>query len=390
MNGSKEFVDQFGGMSFEEKEFCDGDAISFCEIVYMPFANAVSSSFDDELMSFPEACSKVFESRGNRHYSPGLLISKGISERMMQMAEQERYRNVKIGPVRSVYSYEPAIQFTAVNFILPDGTCVVTFEGTDDTIAGWKEDLDILTRRATPAYKYALDFLENVAEKFDGQIIILGHSKGGNEALYSVLKCSQEVRDRVKYIYNNDGPGFFNYAIFRTGSYSELGDRYRHFVPSTSLVGMMLAHDYDYKAIKSSKHLGPFQHDMETWHIENGNLVTVEDVNNLAKVTDLYLAKLASRAQNEGYISAVDSVMTDLLAGLGQETLTDLVKHAGSAAKGAVAAWKCIEPDVKKTFIGAFKGSAKMIKDSIDAVKTNVNMETAKNHFDEVKEMLTA
>lgn len=368
MSGSKEFLEQFGSITFEERPFCDGDAVSMCEISYMPLRVAVSESFDDEPVKLSDAYYKVFAHRGYKHKGLGLMITPAPSIRLMQMSESVRYKNVKILAVKDVYSFSPAIQFAAMTFLLPDGTAVIAFEGTDDTLAGWKEDADMLLHKGTPAYEYALDYLNAAAEKFDGELILIGHSKGGHEALYAALNCSPEIRSRIKYLYNNDGPGYYTYDIFKTGAYDELKDKYRHFVPYSSFVGMMLCHDNDYKAVESTKHLGPIQHDMGSWQIEDGKLVTRDEIDFLGKLTDAFFEKLVSGTDEKHY-AALDKYLSEILLATGQQTLTEVAKNVIPSLKGVIFAMKEIEPEVKDTVkdIGFIAGQ--VIKESYTSVK---------------------
>lgn len=372
MAGTKEFFDSFGKASFEDHPFCDGDVISLCQITYMPIYKIVSSSFDDEPRAFSDVFKDIMALNGYNLPKLGLFIANDVPLRMMQMACSDRYRDVKLVAFKSVYTFRPAVQFGVGTFILPDGTLVVSFEGTDDTLAGWIEDIDLLVRKGTPAYGYALEYIEKLADKFPGDIILIGHSKGGNEALYTALNCSQKVRDRIKLLYNNDGPGFYSSRFFSGKAYDEIKDRYIHYVPYSSTIGMMLYHDYDYIAVDSTKHLGPIQHDMGTWKIKDGNLERVDDVDFLAKVTDVFLGKVVDKAP-EALYDAVDRVAYALWEGSACNTLTDVAKSLIPAAKGAADAWKDIDYAVKDGFKEVFRGSGKLITESIKSVKGTVS-----------------
>ena len=368
MAGTKLFVEQYGQMSFDEFPFCDGDAVAFCEISYMPLDKAVSADLNKEPIAFSKMADDVFKYCGNRHIKQGLMINMDVSRRLMQMADTKRYGDIKVLSVLKKYSFSPAVQFCAASYLLPDNTLVICFEGTDDTVAGWKEDIDMLIHKGSPALQTALDYVDDVTSKYDGDIILLGHSKGGQEALYVALNCSAEIRNRIRLLYNNDGPGFYSDKFFKTGAYDELGDRYKHYVPYSSFIGMIMYHDNDYVAVDSTKHLGPLQHDLSTWKIKNGDLERVEDIDFLAKVTDLFLSKLVSKVPESLY-NDVDKVFTEVIKGAGQETLTQFTKNVIPAIKGAKLAWKSVEPDVKKNFSIAFKGAGGLLKDSVKAVK---------------------
>lgn len=368
MAGIREYINQFADKTFEEYPFNDSDALALSEIIYMPFEKVVSRSFDAEPRNYAVAANELFALHGFKHKKLGLMITNHASINMMATANTKRFSAMRIVAVQEVYSVKPAIQYCAGTFILPDGTLICVFRGTDDTIAGWKEDLDLFTHKNPPAYPMALKYIETLADKFDGDIIICGHSKGGNLALMTALRCSDKVRARIKGVYNNDGPGFHDYGIFHLGTYEEILPVYKHYVPSSSFIGMMMAHDYDYKAVKSTKHLGPFQHDVGTWKIKDGELETVPDIDILAKITDAALAIVCSYADDKA-CKAVDNIVTAFTDGLGQANLTDTAKHALSAVGGAFKAVKDISPDVKDSVKEAFQGAGKQVFESVKSIR---------------------
>jgi hypothetical protein len=371
MPNSKNYIEEFGDITFEERPFCDADALALCQVFYMPLEQVVSSDFSEE-KSFSEACHELFDLRNNKHKALGLMITKNPSVNLMLMADTKRFSDIKIAAVEEVFSSEPAIQYCAGTFILPNGDLAIVYRGTDDTIAGWVEDLDLMVRKGTPAYEFALRHLEKAAAKYNGRIYLCGHSKGGNIALRSAIKCSDEIRSRIISVFNYDGPGFFNYHLFNTPAYSEILPGYRHFVPSSSMIGMMLCHDYDYQAVKSSRLTGAFQHDLGTWQIEDGELVLKPDVNFMAKLTDEWLATLID-SLTENTIFAVDTVVTKVTQATGVITLTELTKHLKTAVGGAVAAYKEIDPQTKEYFKEAFSGAGKMLISAAKAVKDNAS-----------------
>ncbi len=370
---SKQFVEEYGKLSFTDYPFCDADALTLCEVFYMPLELVVSNSVKSQPVDFSDACYKLFEMRGNKHKPLGLMITSNPSKRIMQMTDYLRYREMKIACVHAVYSVSPAIQYCAGAFLLPDGKIVIVFRGTDDTIAGWKEDLDIFTRKGTPSYDLAMDFINSVAAEYEGEIILCGHSKGGNIALRTACKCSDEIRSRIVNVYNFDGPGYADASIFYTPAYKEVLPGYRHFVPSSSLIGMMMSHDYDYKAVKSNVLFGAFQHDLHTWQIAEGELILVDDVDFLAKLTDEWLGVLIQRLSDVSS-GALDIVATAITEGTGTKSLTDLAKHAYTAVGGAVKAYKAVDDETKSEFKDAFRGGGKLLIGAFKAVRENTTI----------------
>lgn len=383
MAGSLQYIKKYGNVSFNDMPFGEADNVAFCEISYMPFEKIVSDSFTDEPRAFDEVCRAMFSYNGNRHRSLGLMINKSVSVKMMAMAEQKRFSEMKIVACTEVFKTNPAVQFGAATYILPDGTLVVTFRGTDDSIAGWKEDCDLFLKGAIPSHALAVEYLENVAKHFDGEIIIAGHSKGGNVALYAALCCREETRNRIKGLFNNDGPGFYDNSLLRTKAYSDLLSRYNHFVPSASFIGMMLAFDKDFTTVKSKRLLGPFQHDLSTWVIDGTDLKATK-LSKLAKINEVFLSGLfyrVTREQSDNFDRIADAV----IGGVGQLNLTSFAKHLPSSVKGAADAWKEIDSDAKDELKETFSGTKEILKGSVKLV-LNENNEEAREEAVEVLE----
>ncbi|MCQ2461833.1 MAG: DUF2974 domain-containing protein [Clostridia bacterium] len=349
MAGVEEYIRNYGDKSFTEMPFCEADNVALCNIFYLPLEKIVSASFDDEPMDFAQVCKCFYSYNGCKHIPAGLLLSKNISKRLMQMSECKRFAEMKIVAVQEKFCVSPATQFAACTVLLPDGKVVVVFRGTDDTLIGWKEDFDLYITKGIPSHALAVEYLGAVAAHFEGKIIVCGHSKGGNLALYAALKCEQETRDRIECLYNNDGPGFVDASLFRTPQYKEIVDRYKHFLPTASFVGTLLTHDYDYTVVGSKRVLGPLQHDLLTWKISGTELIAKDELNILGKIADLGLMELVTRF-NHDQGDNVGTVMQEVILGSGQTGLTGVAKNAVSAVSGGWKAWKERTDDEREDF----------------------------------------
>lgn len=363
MATSKDFIKKYGDKTFSELPFTDVDNLLLCEIFYMPFEKVLYKGFNDKPVLFSDACKKVFAYNGYKHISPGFLMNNYISQKMMALAETIRYKDVKVYACESVFGTEPAVQFAAMTFILPDDTKVVIYRGTDDTWVGWKEDLDIYTKKGIPSHKLCVDYLERVAKDFpDGDIIICGHSKGGHVALHSALYCDESVRNRIERVYNNDGPGFYSYNYIESKPYNEIINKYRHFVPDCSFVGMLLVHDDDYIPVKSTRLFGMLQHDLATWKIKGTKLLTRDDLTFVARVTDLVLKKMLYNMDEEK-TNNFEAVLSAVIAGMGQVNITNFSKNLISSLKGAIDTWSSIDEPAKELFRTTFVGIFTVIEE---------------------------
>ena len=348
MSDLLKYIEQFGGRTFDDVPFGDADNLALCEIFYLPFEQIIRPDFDASPVPFDEASRALFALRGNRHRRMGFVLSKESSKEMMAMCGRPRFSQMKLWAARSAFK-KPALQFGCMTALLPDNTAVVIFRGTDDSLVGWHEDLDLYLNDGMMSYPLAEEYLKEVAAHFDGDLIICGHSKGGNLALYAALTADEAVRSRIKAVYNNDGPGFRNYRRYETGAYDELLPRYRHLVPSASMLGMMLAHDYDYTVVKNRRIIGLLQHDLTFWRVEDGALVTRDDLWGFAKFTDLLLANLIFRIRDE-HCEILDFTANQFLDGAKVETLTEAVKILPIVAVRVLGAWLSMEQKDRTLF----------------------------------------
>ena len=368
MAGAREYIIEFGNTPFEEYPFCDADALVLCQIFYMPLERVVSSSFDKAPVALADAANELFNMMGGKYRKLGLMIPKDASKNIMLMAARKRYADVKIQAVEEVFSVNPAIQYAAGTFILPDGTAVVVFRGTDDTISGWKEDLDILIKKGTPSYGYAQEYVEKLAKAHKGNIMLCGHSKGGNIALRTAITVNKKIRSRISGVYNFDGPGYYSSSVLNTAAYDEILPVYKHFVPSGSMIGMMLAHDYDYQAVASTMHIGAFQHDLGTWKIGGGELEKVADTDKLSKLTDLIFAEICSGIDFD-FCEALDDVFTSVIDGIDKITLTEFASHPLNSIAGGIKAFVNVSPEIKSQAKQAVTGAGGALKKAYGELK---------------------
>lgn len=368
MSNVRDYVKNYGHIPFSEKPFCDEDAVAMCMSFYMPLDKAISPSFDEEPVDFPEACKKLFAIRGNKHKPVGLVLVKAISKLFMEMGDTKRYGEMKVLACTETFDKHPAVQFNAATFLLPTGETVVLFRGTDDTLIGWEEDLNILTEGGTPSDALALDYLNEVAKRYKGDIIVCGHSKGGYVAQYAAINCPKEVRDRIKYLYNLDGPGLATYDYYGNEAYNELLPRYRHIIPQASFIGMMLAHDDSFTVVKSTKITGAMQHDMLTWKFKGDKLNTADDITKASKISDLMFHEVRDNVTPE-QTAALAKALDEVIEGTGQRGLLDVKSNVGATLKGGKRAWKALDDETKKEVKGSMKVMKKAFKNSAKAVR---------------------
>lgn len=364
MNNTHDYIVKYGDKTFDELPFGAADSFCLCQAFYMPVLNKTFETLNKKEVPFSEFAMKTFDLFGSKYKKVGIVLSPQVSVRLVQMGRSKRFGEMKVVDFCEVFETEPAVQFAAATILLPDGTIVIPYRGTDDSVIGWKEDLDLLAKKGIPSHELAVNHLEKAAREHDGDIIICGHSKGGNLALFAALNCSEKTRKRIRTLYNVEGPGFHNYEMYATKAYRDLLPRYQHFVPTSSFIGMFLAHDDDFKVVKNAVHIGPLQHDLSFWLTQENEAALAPGLTLQGKINYFLLKKVYEMIPEE-YYPSVEKVAAGLVKGMGQLYLTGLVQNFGSAVKGMAQAWKGFDEDTKTEFKSAFKGAPGAVVEAV-------------------------
>ena len=242
---------------------------------YLAYADFGELLHEEKRRVSIETCLKRFS---KKHDLANVRESKHFIERAPLLLEDmvcgARFRGTKVVHFREVFDKKKVQQFAALVFLLPDGTRYVSFRGTDLSITGWKEDFLMSFTAETEGAKEAVSYLNEVAACVEGDLIIGGHSKGGNFAMFAAAFCDDAVKERILKVYNNDGPGFRE-EIVRSAAYRELLPKITNIVPQTSIIGRLLSNEAAHTVVKSTA-AGIFQHDVTTWEVTKDKFVRAE------------------------------------------------------------------------------------------------------------------
>lgn len=259
-------------IEFDKSEPNEIDALIFSELSYVPFEKIVPELEFNESITLKEASKRFFEIYGEK-FSLGVILPSDILVLLKKAAESKRFSDVSLWGYKSDTCISIEKQFSAICFSIGKLT-YVTYRGTDDTIIGWKEDLNMSLFTPVPSQKEGADYLEAVSKKTRDKLIVTGHSKGGNIAVYSALNSSEKILKRIEVVYNFDGPGFMEEYI-EPYKDSEIAKKIISVLPSKSVVGRIFDSVGECKIIKSASK-GIQQHDAFTWQILGKSFVEVQ------------------------------------------------------------------------------------------------------------------
>lgn len=296
-----DYVSWRGDLPFTLDPMNEIDALIFANLSYLPFVGRVL-----EAPRTPCTLKDVADDYLAQEDPYKDARQRGDVELLEAVSKAERYANLQLVGYVSHLVPEEDTQFAAVTFLLDDGSIVVTFRGTDKTLTGWKEDLDMSYRQTIPSQRLALEYLQKLYQEFSSPIYICGHSKGGNLAIFAGSRCPQTVRKSIAAVYNLDGPGFTDYFLDDPG-YTELIPKIRTFVPQSSVVGVLMDRKENALIVHSSNALGIFQHDTYSWEVKGKKLVTLEQMTAdsifLKETVDSWLENM-DQAERQQFVSA--------------------------------------------------------------------------------------
>ncbi len=244
-----DYVNYYKNISFDDYKWNDVDNLVCAAFAYLPLGRR-----EIDGLFLPN---KVLKK--SNHPAVGLLF---------EVLDSIRYKGLELWDYVNIVNDET--QFGAITIRLND-ICYVAFRGTDNSITGWKEDFELGYNYPVPAQRLAKDYLVNHINEDDKLIYVGGHSKGGNLAMASVLEIDDDIFKRIKFVYNNDGPGFLE-KVFNSSGFLRLEKKLKMFLPEESVVGILLNNTNRYQVVKS-KECGFKQHDLFSWLCFGGILV---------------------------------------------------------------------------------------------------------------------
>lgn len=267
-----DYVKAFGDKTFFQVPFGEVDALVLVQLSYLDYSGLVTTEAKPTArgavtlkeLSYNFQNSDDFESRRDL----GLLINKATVDLLFLAGASCRYGSVKAFFYRQRLSSVAAEQFCAVSFLLEKNLIFAAFRGTDDTLAGWKEDFLLATGRPVKAQLDCQEYLTALLKATRSPVILGGHSKGGNLAIYSALGRSVANRKRLLAIFNMDGPGF-SFSTVNSHEFSAIKKLIKNIFPSGSVIGAMFCHAGEALIVKSSNK-GLMQHDPFSWEVERG------------------------------------------------------------------------------------------------------------------------
>lgn len=319
-----DYISWRGDITFSQSGFNDIDNLVFSFLSYADFQNVkITKEESENGITVFEYYKKLMET-GGFPKNLDLLIH---NDEFKVIAESKRFSSVLIKKYIDIIQDEKTntIQFSAMDFEFLDKHHYIGFRGTDDSIAGWKEDL-AMTYKKIPAQDMAVDYLESTIKEGE-KYYIGGHSKGGNLAIYGSAKLSDEKYQAIEKIYTNDAPGICD-EVMNPDFLKRIDSKTIKIIPTYSMIGMFFPYNFSTRKIVKSNEKGLMQHNIKSWLVYQTELYEAEKLDDeclmIDETIDSYIkdTKLEDREE-------IISQLFDAFDDNGKKKTVSSVTHGG-------------------------------------------------------------
>ncbi len=318
-----------GDLLIKDHPFNEVDALMLTELVYIHFEGVVPNVGEEGCISLREANNKYVKSTTRE-----MLYYKDKEILFDELAMSPRFADMTLCNYVSMLDIEEQQQFAAMHINITPNLTFIAFRGTDSTVTGWREDFNMSYMMPVPAQESAVGYVNKTAKGMFKKYWLGGHSKGGNLAIYSGVFCNPKIQKKIVKINSFDGPGFTRKMVDDV-AYRLVENRIFAYVPESSIVGMLMEHEEDYKVVQSSE-FGLLQHEGFSWLVDRDAFVLANDVGDFSKSFSVTLKNWLAGMSTEQRKGVVDAFF-DVFAQAGIHDFTEIVdmdvKTAGALVK---------------------------------------------------------
>jgi hypothetical protein len=367
-----------GDLGFDKAPFNPVDNIVFSQLSYLPMEGIVPGPNEHDYVTIEELAAKyAIIKRENPDWLTNDITVSEAAAVVNAIGAAPRYKNCKLFAYTNNIDLEQEKQFAAYCVIIGkrplSRKMLVVYRGTDMTLIGWKESFNMSFITSIPSQQEAVSYLEKTSRRHPYPLIIAGHSKGGNLAIYAAAFCSKLIRSRITVIYSNDAPGFHKQVIQSKG-YQAICPRIRSFIPQSSLIGMLFEHGETPMVIKSSAN-GPMQHNLCSWEVTYNNMVDAGELTEQSRFIDNIICEWINQideGQRQQFIQAIYKI----LVSCDVDSVVDLTDDWKNTAGGIINALINLDKPTKK-LLGKIIGDLfKTARDNFGKRGNNKNHKT--------------
>ena len=338
MPNINDYIKWRGDLELNVSKFNEIDSLILARFSYLPFESLMKK--EEELTI--EELSKRFEKADKNKLE---ILWPDDSDLLPLLGQSKRFGKMIATDFLNKFDPEQEKQFSAITVLLPDDTIFISYRGTDNTIIGCKEDFNMSFKSHIASQLDSVKYINDIAKKYQNNIRIGGHSKGGNLAVYAAVFADEEAKKRIINVYNNDGPGFAD-DITNTKKYKEMIEKVHTYIPQSSVIGRLLNHEEKYTVVKSIQK-GIMQHDLYSWQVQGTKVVSLKEVTNGSEFVDKTIKQWLDDVEPKKREIVIDTIF-DILSTTEAESMIQIrekwFKNVGIMLKN----YKNLDEDSKK------------------------------------------
>lgn len=367
-------------LTFSEKPFNQVDSIVLSQFCYVDIPQIMCT------MSM-QGGKYSFEELFNMNAGNDFICKKERKQNLKlfeALAKSPRFKDMVLAYQYRFDDIDDEIQFSAMTF-QTDDFIYIAYRGTDSSIFGWKEDFNMSFMNTVPSQLLAGEYLLKVATAVpDKELILGGHSKGGNLASFAAM-FNLKLLDRIRQIFSHDGPGFRK-EVLNSPNYIAIKDKIHKTLPESSVIGKFLLMEEKFSIIKS-RGTGVKQHNCLNWYIKDGDFVYCDDFSPSSKLTESSISQWVDEVSDETRKVVVDSLFS-VVKSTGVEYLYDLPNDLFKNIYTMIKSFKALHEETKTVITDSMKKLVACTKSNIvvsDKISRILAIFEKKDKIDEAK-----
>ncbi len=359
MGNITDYLKWRGDILLTTSRFNEVDNLILAEFSYFNYEHF----FTQSKMTIKDLISNYLVKNDEKSIEKEMPLSRNPIPFLKELVASKRFGSLKVFNYVNIVSKKEEKQFSAISIELNYNTVYISFKGTDNTLLGWREDFDLSFKSEIPSQLEAMRYVNKTPRKYK-HIILGGHSKGGNLAVYAAAHADKKIKKRIKRIYNNDGPGFLEEFI-QSDAYKSIETKIQTIVPETSIIGMLLTRKGEYSVVKSEGS-GIWQHDALAWQVENTHFITLNAVDEtstkIQETMQNWITNI-SREERERFVNTLFSIFDECHI----ETVESLSKLSLRKISNILKTYNNLDAESKNLLTEVIKSLVKEARKNFDS-----------------------
>ena len=220
----------------------------------------------------------------------------------------------------------------------------------------------------TPGQRFAVEYVNAYGMISGSELLLGGHSKGGNFAVYASVFCEKTYQSRISRIFDFDGPGFRD-EIAAMPEYTAMIPKISCIIPQSSLVGQLLTSNTEHQIV-TSKAYGVGQHLAYSWEIMRHDFVYADELSKFGSFINRTMNSWLKELDDETRRTLTDAIF-DVIQASDQDTFHEMQQHKLRSVRAILKAMRQLEPEQQAALKQAIAKLAAQSKEALFPEKSS-------------------